>query len=163
MCTSLCSLWTTPAGSILSATIRMGAMERIPSLRYIREAYALNECGIVTLTYPREKKNSVSFKNVYFCYKNRPMKLSYHRIIERFSHSLSVLNETVNIRINGHNIKHLHLKSIGAICYTALAGYDNIQVFAKYLIKLSYTYSAFFHSKCMHSKNNLWNLLYVEI
>lgn len=47
------------AGSILSATIRMEAMERIPSLRYIREAYGLNECGIVTLSYPREKKNSV--------------------------------------------------------------------------------------------------------
>ena len=47
------------AGSILSATIRMEAMERIPSLKYIREAYGLNECGLVTLTYPREKKNSV--------------------------------------------------------------------------------------------------------
>ena len=34
-------------------------MERFPSLRYIREAYGLNECGIITLTYPREKKNSV--------------------------------------------------------------------------------------------------------
>ena len=47
------------AGSILSATIRMEAMERIPSLKYIREAYGLCECGLVTLTYPREKKNSV--------------------------------------------------------------------------------------------------------
>ena len=47
------------AGSILSATIRMEAMERIPSLRYIREAYGLNECGLITLSYPREKKNSV--------------------------------------------------------------------------------------------------------
>ena len=47
------------AGSILSATIRMEAMERIPSLKYIREAYGMNECGLVTLTYPREKKNSV--------------------------------------------------------------------------------------------------------
>jgi len=47
------------AGGILSATIRMEAMERFPSLRYIREAYGLNECGIITLTYPREKKNSV--------------------------------------------------------------------------------------------------------
>ena len=47
------------AGSILSATIRMEAMDKIPSLRYIREAYCLNECGMVTLTYPREKKNSV--------------------------------------------------------------------------------------------------------
>ena len=47
------------AGSILSPTIRMEAMERIPSLRYIREAYSLTECGIVTLTYPREKKTSV--------------------------------------------------------------------------------------------------------
>jgi len=47
------------AGSILSATIRMEAMERIPTLRYIREAYGLNECGIITLSYPREKKNSV--------------------------------------------------------------------------------------------------------
>ena len=47
------------SGSILSATIRMEAMERFPSLRYIREAYGLNECGIITLTYPREKKNSV--------------------------------------------------------------------------------------------------------
>ena len=71
------------AGSILSPTIRMEAMERVPSLRYIREAYGLylfyqmaflasgfftgesyllglNECGIVTLSYPKEKKNSVS-------------------------------------------------------------------------------------------------------
>ena len=24
------------------------------------QAYGLNECGLVTLTYPREKKNSVS-------------------------------------------------------------------------------------------------------
>lgn len=46
------------AGSILSATIRMEAMERLPSLRYIREAYGLNEVGLVTLTYPREKKTS---------------------------------------------------------------------------------------------------------
>ena len=46
-------------GSLLSATIRMEAFERIPSLRYIRESYGLNECGLVTLTYPREKKNSV--------------------------------------------------------------------------------------------------------
>ena len=29
------------AGSILSPTIRMEAMERVPSLRYIREAYGL--------------------------------------------------------------------------------------------------------------------------
>ena len=30
------------AGGILSATIRMEAMERIPSLKYIREAYGMN-------------------------------------------------------------------------------------------------------------------------
>ena len=29
------------------------------NFRYIREAYGLNECGIITLSYPREKKNSV--------------------------------------------------------------------------------------------------------
>ena len=47
-------------------------MERFPSLRYIREAYGLNECGIITLTYPREKKNSVpgglKFFFIYFLF-----------------------------------------------------------------------------------------------
>ena len=47
-------------GSHLSVTIKTEVMEKIPSLRYIREAYGLNECGIVSLTYPREKKNSVT-------------------------------------------------------------------------------------------------------
>ena len=47
-------------GSHLSVTIRMEVMDRIPSLRYVREAYGLNECGIVCLTYPREKKSSVT-------------------------------------------------------------------------------------------------------
>ena len=35
-------------------------MEKIPTIRYVREGYGLNECGIVCLTYPREKKNSVT-------------------------------------------------------------------------------------------------------
>ncbi len=35
---------------------------RFPNIKYVREAYGLNECGIVTLTYPREKKNSVDSK-----------------------------------------------------------------------------------------------------
>lgn len=47
-------------GSILSATIRMEVLDRIPSIRFVREAYGLNESGIVCLTYPREKKNSVT-------------------------------------------------------------------------------------------------------
>jgi hypothetical protein len=47
-------------GGLLSATIRLEVMERIPTIKYVREAYGLNECGLVTLTYPREKKNSVS-------------------------------------------------------------------------------------------------------
>ena len=47
-------------GSHLSATIKTEIMDKIPSLRYVREAYGLNECGIVSLTYPREKKNSVT-------------------------------------------------------------------------------------------------------
>ena len=44
---------------VIIVTVLWEAMERFPSLRYIREAYGLNECGIITLTYPREKKNSV--------------------------------------------------------------------------------------------------------
>lgn len=47
-------------GSRLSASIRMDLMEKIPTIRYVREGYGLNECGIVCLTYPREKKNSVT-------------------------------------------------------------------------------------------------------
>ena len=47
-------------GSRLSSSIRMDVMEKIPTLRYVREGYGLNECGIVCLTYPREKKNSVT-------------------------------------------------------------------------------------------------------
>ena len=47
-------------GGLLSATIRLEVMERLPTLKYVREAYGLNECGLVILTYPREKKNSVS-------------------------------------------------------------------------------------------------------
>jgi len=47
-------------GGLLSATIRHDVLERIPSIKYVREAYGLNECGLVTLSYPREKKNSVS-------------------------------------------------------------------------------------------------------
>ena len=47
-------------GSHLSANVRMEVMERIPSLRYIREGYGLNECGIVCISYPREKKISVA-------------------------------------------------------------------------------------------------------
>ena len=41
------------SGSVLSSTIKMELQERFPNLRYIREAYGLNECGLVTLTYPR--------------------------------------------------------------------------------------------------------------
>ena len=47
-------------GSRLSTSNRMDVMDKIPSLRYVREGYGLNECGIVCLTYPREKKNSVA-------------------------------------------------------------------------------------------------------
>ena len=47
-------------GSRLSTSIKMDVMDKIPSLRYVREGYGLNECGIVCLTYPREKKNSVT-------------------------------------------------------------------------------------------------------
>ena len=47
-------------GSRLSSSIRMDVMEKIPTIRYVREGYGLNECGIVCLTYPREKKNSVT-------------------------------------------------------------------------------------------------------
>ena len=47
-------------GSRLSTSIRLDVMDKIPSLRYVREGYGLNECGIVCLTYPREKKNSVT-------------------------------------------------------------------------------------------------------
>ena len=47
-------------GGLLSATIRLEVMERIPTLKYVREAYGLNECGLAVITYPREKKNSVS-------------------------------------------------------------------------------------------------------
>ncbi|XP_040580808.1 probable 4-coumarate--CoA ligase 1 isoform X2 [Lepeophtheirus salmonis] len=45
---------------LLSSTIRMEVLDRIPSIKYVREAYGLNECGLVTLTYPREKKNSIA-------------------------------------------------------------------------------------------------------
>ena len=44
--------------SLLSSTIRVEVMDRIPSLRYVRESYGLNECGLVTLTYPRDAKKS---------------------------------------------------------------------------------------------------------
>lgn len=47
------------AGGVLSSTIKSELYERFPNVKYVREAYGLNECGIVTLTYPREKKNSV--------------------------------------------------------------------------------------------------------
>ena len=29
-------------------------------MKYVHKAYGLNECGLVVLTYPREKNNSVS-------------------------------------------------------------------------------------------------------
>ena len=38
----------------------MELLERFSTVRYVREAYGLNECGFVTMTYPREKKNSVA-------------------------------------------------------------------------------------------------------
>lgn len=50
----------TTSGGVLSSTIRIELLERFPNVKYVREAYGLNECGLVTLTYPREKKNSVS-------------------------------------------------------------------------------------------------------
>eukprot|EP00094_Tigriopus_californicus_P002372 TCALIF_02290-PA protein Name:"Similar to 4cl2 Probable 4-coumarate--CoA ligase 2 (Dictyostelium discoideum)" AED:0.08 eAED:0.08 QI:10/0.81/0.83/0.91/0.90/0.83/12/272/929 len=50
----------TTSGGVLSSTIRIELLERFPNVKYVREAYGLNECGLVTLTYPREKKNSVT-------------------------------------------------------------------------------------------------------
>ena len=44
--------------SLLSSTLRVAVMDRIPSIRYVRESYGLNECGLVTLTYPRDAKKS---------------------------------------------------------------------------------------------------------
>lgn len=52
------------SGGVLSSTIRLELLERFSNIRYIREAYGLNECGLVTLTYPREKKNSVTAAKV---------------------------------------------------------------------------------------------------
>ena len=43
---------------------RQGLLDRLPNVKYIREAYGLNECGHVTLTYPKEKKNSVAASKV---------------------------------------------------------------------------------------------------
>ena len=40
-------------GGVLSSTIRTELMDRFPTVRYVREAYGLNEVGFVTLTYPR--------------------------------------------------------------------------------------------------------------
>ena len=46
------------AGGILSATIRMEAMERIPSLKYIREAYGMN--------FPPNLKKFQKVKDIQF-------------------------------------------------------------------------------------------------
>ena len=40
-------------GDILSPTIRAELYDRHPNIKYVRECYGLNECGFVTLTYPR--------------------------------------------------------------------------------------------------------------
>ena len=53
-------------GGVLSSTIRMELFDRFQTVRYVREAYGLNECGFVTLTYPREKKNSISGDRSFF-------------------------------------------------------------------------------------------------
>jgi len=47
-------------GGILSSTIRRSLLDRFSNVKVLREAYGTNETGIVTLTYPKEKKNSVS-------------------------------------------------------------------------------------------------------
>ena len=39
-------------------------IDRFPNLKFVRESYGLNECGLVCLTYPREKKNSVTAMKV---------------------------------------------------------------------------------------------------
>eukprot|EP00095_Tigriopus_kingsejongensis_P001553 maker-scaffold137_size321222-snap-gene-0.10 protein:Tk01553 transcript:maker-scaffold137_size321222-snap-gene-0.10-mRNA-1 annotation:"4-coumarate-- ligase-like" len=52
------------SGGVLSSTIRMELLERFPTVKYVREAYGLNECGLVTLTYPKEKKNSIATAKV---------------------------------------------------------------------------------------------------
>ena len=92
-------------GSLLSATIRMDAFERIPSLRYIRESYGLNECGLVTLTYPREKKNSVPGGiKVSFIY-CLPQKLRTHL-------AAAVPDETSNL----NNLKYDSIAGVYFIC-----------------------------------------------
>ena len=40
-------------GSTLGPTIKMELMERLPSMKFVREAYGLAQCGFITYTYPK--------------------------------------------------------------------------------------------------------------
>ena len=44
-------------GSILGPTISRDLMEKLPSLKFIRESYGLKEAGLLTYNYPKFDKS----------------------------------------------------------------------------------------------------------
>ena len=86
-------------GSLLSATIRMELMERIPTVKYVREAYGLNECGLVCLTYPREKKNSVSASKVVDLPDDHVMPVGLPNMYTQ----IKIINRQTGQPVNGHD------------------------------------------------------------
>jgi len=73
-------------GSILGPTISKELMERLPNLRFIREAYGLKEAGFLTYTYPRlEKGGSVRVPDDHLMPVGFPNMWTSFKVVDRQS------------------------------------------------------------------------------